>query len=108
MYSGNTGFVGSGRIGSHVLPIDANLTSIRRIESRHYLDERRFSGSVFAEQGIDFAAPDLEINVVKGNDPGEKLGDAFGDENGLAERHRSGPFTGRRRLRYAAHRLLPL
>ena len=76
MNSGNTGFVGRGRLGSHELPIDANLTSIRRVESRHYLDECRFSGSVFAEQGIDFAAPDLEINVVKGNDPGEKLGDS--------------------------------
>jgi hypothetical protein len=31
MNSGNTGFVGSGRIGSHVLPLDANLTSIRRV-----------------------------------------------------------------------------
>ena len=86
MNSSNAGSVGSGRISIQVLSVDANLASIRFVESRHYLDERRFAGSIFTEQGIDLTRPYLEVNVVQGNDTRKELGNAFGDEHGLDRR----------------------
>ncbi len=105
MNSGNAGLVGSGRISIQVPSVDENLPSIRLVESRHYLDERRFAGSVFTEQGIDLTRSYLEVNIVKGNDTREEFGNAFGDEHGLDQR--TGGSDGfRGHLRFVVHCVL--
>jgi hypothetical protein len=45
--------------------------------ARQYVHQRRFAGTVLADDGMHFARPEGERDVVERQHPGEALGDAM-------------------------------
>src|SRR5258706_15484746 len=58
------------------MPVDADLAGIGAVEAAEDLAERALAGTVLAEQGMDLARPDLEIDSIIGEDGAESLDDA--------------------------------
>ena len=65
--------LGLGQNDRLALPQDFALGGARR--SVGDLDQRRLAGPVFAEQGVDFAARQVEVDAVVGDEVPEPLGD---------------------------------
>jgi len=55
------------------LPVDKDLPGIRVIDAREHVHERGLAAAVFPQQGQDFAAPDLQGDLVVGYDGSECL-----------------------------------
>ena len=53
-----------------------NRAAVGLMKSSHDLDQRGFSRAILAEQGVDFAAADVEGDIGDGLDAGESLVDA--------------------------------
>ena len=56
--------------------VDDDLTGIRLIDAGEDVHEGRFAGAVLAQQRMDFAGANFEIDVRIGDDAGKMLGDA--------------------------------
>ena len=57
------------------LPLQADLALVRVVEAVEDVHESRLAGAVLAEQGVNLALGQLEIDVIVGNDPREPLRD---------------------------------
>ncbi|MCY1250945.1 hypothetical protein D9M72_646440 [compost metagenome] len=51
---------------AHATPLPHDLTGRRRENAEQHLHQRRFSGTVFAEKGVDFALVYLQVDVIAG------------------------------------------
>ena len=68
---------GGARIGdAHRRAVEQDLPVVRRQDAVDHLDEGRLAGAVLAEEGVDFAGPDAEMDVVVGAHAGKRLADA--------------------------------
>jgi hypothetical protein len=65
------------------------------------LHQRAFAGAVFAHQGMHFAAPQIEIDIPKGDDAGKGFGDSFRRQDDAVGVQRSGCIAQPRRLAQA-------
>ena len=52
----------------HVLPVDENLPGARNIEPGDHAQQRGLAASGGPEQAEEFAAPNVEADVVDGDD----------------------------------------
>ncbi len=66
------------------LAVQQDLTGIERLHPGHDLDERRFSGPIFTEQGMHLARPELQRY------PRQRLGRAEPFRDGAHLEHGSG------------------
>ena len=68
---------GVGRSGDpDGLAVDENLTLIRDRETVEDVHQGGLAGAVLPEKGVDLALPQVEVDVVVGDDTGVALGDA--------------------------------
>ncbi len=70
------------RAERHGLPVEAQLSLVGLVEPGQDVHERGLAGAVLAEQRVDLARADVEIDVVVGEDAREGLDDADGLEGG--------------------------
>ena len=61
--------------------VDQNRAAVRRVFAGKHLDERGFARAVFAEQGMDFAAADIEADVLERMHRSKALGNAAHFQN---------------------------
>ena len=74
---GDPGLVGGlGRAERGRLAGEADLAGVRAVRPGQHLDQRRLAGPVLTEQAVHLAGVDVEVDPVKGADPGELLDDA--------------------------------
>src|SRR5437764_7952603 len=59
------------------LACDRHRSGIRAMDAAEHLDEGRFAGAVFAEQGDDFAALDTEADALERASAAERLDDSI-------------------------------
>ncbi len=62
---------GAGVIGLHDLAGDGERPAIGRVGAGNNLDERRFAGTVLADQRMDLAGPEIERDAAQGADAAE-------------------------------------
>ena len=74
------------RADAHRAPVDADRAGIGTREPVEDAHERRLAGPVLAEQGVDLAARQREVDVIVGDEVAEALADAqqFGGQVALA------------------------
>ena len=58
-----------------VLPV-RSVAGIGQVHARKHLDEGRLAGAVLAEQRVDFAGVDVEVEAIERQGSGEAFGDA--------------------------------
>ena len=68
------------------LAVEQDLALVRRRQPVEDVHQRRLAGAVLAEQGVDLARPDVEVDVVVGDDARIALGDAAHLERGALQR----------------------
>ena len=66
----------AGTVQGRRLAVDADRPGIGAQHAGEDLDERRLAGAVGAEQGVDLAGRDGEVDGAQGDDRPERLGDA--------------------------------
>jgi hypothetical protein len=69
---------GAGEVGGvvgDVVAVDAEGSAVWGQGAGDDLDECGFAGSVFADDGVDFAGAEVEVGVFQGLDAGERFGD---------------------------------
>ena len=85
-------------------PNDADLAGVGPVEPVEDVHQRALAGAVLAEQGVDLAGAQVEVDAVVGDDAGEALDDAahLDGERGRRCGRRRGVRTAvmRRRLRW--------
>ena len=59
----------------HRLTVDPDLALVRVVQPEQDVHQGRFAGAVLAEQGVDLAATNGELDAVVGDDAGESLDD---------------------------------
>ena len=57
------------------LPIDQDLTRVALVKAVEDLHQRAFARAIFAQQGVDLAGLDGQIDLVVGQNAGEAFGD---------------------------------
>ena len=57
--------------------LDPDLAVIVDVHAGEDLHQCRFAGAVLAHEGVDFAAPQVEVDVAQRRHAGEGFGDAF-------------------------------
>ena len=67
-----------GRRSVDRLAVDADRPGVGAQHAGEDLDERRLAGAVGAEQGVDLAGRDREVDGAQGDDRAERLGDGGG------------------------------
>ncbi|MGX1250661.1 hypothetical protein RKD48_003172 [Streptomyces ambofaciens] len=87
-----------GRGEGHLLAVDRDGALVRLLHAVEDLHQGRLAGAVLADEGVDGALADGEVDVVVGHDSGEALGDPGEFDGG----HR---FVDRRFRRRAAGRV---
>ena len=70
-------------------PSQSDFAGARLDDAVEDLDEGRLAGAVLAEQRVDLAAPDREVDAVIGEEPAVALGDAAERDEGSAAPVRS-------------------
>ena len=60
---------------AHGLPVDQDLALVRVVEPVQDVHQRRLAGAVLPEQRVHLAAPEVEVDVVVGDDAWKALGD---------------------------------
>ena len=96
------GVRGTGQVD--LLAVEQDLALVGRGEAVEDVHEGGLAGAVLAEQGVDLAGPDLEVDVGVGNDARIALRDAAHLERGRANRRRRWPFGIADRFGVAGHR----
>ena len=75
----------------HGLAADLDLALVRVVEPVEDVHQRRLAGAVLAEQGVDLALAEVEVDVVVRDDPGKALRDVAHLEHGSRRiSHRGG------------------
>ncbi len=64
----------SGVFGAASTPFTNIEPEVERDDAGHGLGQRRFAGAILADQRVDFAAAQLEIDVLDGRHAGIELG----------------------------------
>ncbi len=59
----------------HRLTVDPDLAFVRVVQPEQDVHQGRFAGAVLAQQRVDLAATNGELDAVVGDDPGEPLDD---------------------------------
>ena len=73
---GNSQRRGLARMGQvDRLAVDADLAVVGRQDASQQVNEGALAGAVFADQGMDFTAPQLDVNPIQGPDAGKTLGE---------------------------------
>ncbi len=83
---------------SHRVTVEPDLSRVRRIYARQNFYQRRLAGAVLAEQGVDLAATQIEIDRVEGERSREMFAQRNHFEQGTG---RSGAARGRGKLNHA-------
>src|SRR5215212_3583867 len=65
----------SSAVKSDRLTIDPDLTFVRVVEPEQDVHQGRFAGAVLAQQSVNLAATNRELDAVIGHDTGEPLDD---------------------------------
>ena len=78
-----------GRQPGHVLPVDLDAPEGRRLEAREHPEQRRLAAARAAEQAEQLALPDVEADVVDGDEVAELLGDLLDAHERRVPRPRS-------------------
>ena len=68
-----------------------DLAGIRTVEPVEDVHQRRLAGAVFAQERVHLTAPDIELDVVVGDDTRELLADAAHLEHQVLGRHLRDP-----------------
>ena len=91
----------SGVRGATLDAVDHHLARRQRDDAGHHLGQRRLAGAVLADQRVDFAASQLEIDVLDRGHAGVKLGRLAKREDDVAHARSSCsmPASGRRSSR---------
>ena len=63
--------------------VDFAVIGAVRIDAAQHLHQRRFAGAVFADDGVDLARADIQIDIVQRLHARKRLGDAAHFENGV-------------------------
>ena len=71
---------------AHGLALDDELAGVGLVEPEDHVHERRLAGAVLAQQAVDLAAAELEVDGVVGQDAREPLGDPAGGEDDVGRR----------------------
>ena len=58
------------------LAVEQDLARVGREQPVQDVHQRALAGAVLAEEGVDLAGPDEQVDAVVGDDAGEALGDA--------------------------------
>ena len=61
------------RADAHRRPVHANLAAVGSVHAVEHLHERALARTVLAEEGMDLAPVDVEIDLLVGDDPGESF-----------------------------------
>ena len=61
---------------SHGLAAEQDLALVGLVQPEHRVDERALAGAVLAEEAEDLALAQRQVDVLVGDHPGERLGDA--------------------------------
>jgi len=69
------------------LAIFPDHAAVWLVQAKQDAHQGAFAGSVFAQQGMDFAAPQLQGHPVIGQNPGELLGNVFHFNDVIAHGH---------------------
>ncbi len=69
-HAGGLGLVGA--VEADLLAIDADGAAVRLVHARDDLDERGLAGPVLADEGMDLAGSDREVDVLERADTGER------------------------------------
>src|SRR6476619_2242771 len=77
------------RADAHLPALPGDLARGRLDDAVEDLDEGRLAGAVLAEERVDLAAPDREVDAVVGEEPAVALGDAAERDEGSAAPVRS-------------------
>jgi hypothetical protein len=78
--------------------IDPDLALVRSVEPGEDVHERALAGTVLAQEGMNLARPKVEVDVVVGEDAGERLDDADRFHSGCRNLRGPGRRSGRHRL----------
>ena len=73
------------------LSVQQDLAGIRAVEPVEDVHQRRLAGAVLAEQRVHLAAPDVEVDVVVGDDARELLADPAHLEDEVVGHHLRDP-----------------
>ena len=74
--------------------VDLDVAGVGTVDAREHVAERRLAGAVLAEQRVDLAAAQVEVDVAKRDDPVEALRDVAGSAAAsAAPRRRRQPST---------------
>ena len=78
MHHAEAGRDGDGRVGKHrLLAVDPDLAFVGLQQAEQYVHQRRLAGAILADDGVDLAALDGEVDAVIGDERTETLGDRF-------------------------------
>src|SRR5262249_6817862 len=58
-------------------PIDSHDPAVGLVHAAEDTDQRGFAGAVLADDGVDFAEPDVEVDAVERERGAESFADAF-------------------------------
>ena len=67
----------------HGLPSTSDRAAVGTIHAAQDADERRFAGAVLADDGMDFAERDVEVDIVERDRRAEPLADVFNAGGGM-------------------------
>ena len=73
------------------LAVDENLAAVGRVEAVGDAHRGRLPGAVLADDGVDGAGLDRDVDAVVGEDPAESLGDVSQLEHRATETSRRSP-----------------
>jgi hypothetical protein len=73
---------GLGRGNGDRLAGELNHPFVRLVDAIEDLHQGRLAGAILADQGVDLAAGDLEVDPLEGANAGERFGDALDAEGG--------------------------
>ena len=72
----------------HLLAVEHDAAAVRPVEARQHRTERRLAGAVLAEQTVDLARAEVEVDRVDGGDAIERLGQTSDLQPGRTRFHR--------------------
>ena len=64
------------------LAVEQHRPFVRLVHAEDDVAERRLAGAVLAEQALDLAGPEVEVDIVQSGEVAEPLGDARHFEQG--------------------------
>ena len=61
--------------------LDLDRSVVRKMRAGDHLDQRRLARAVFTDQGVDFAGPEVERDLLERLDSGKRLADSVSSSN---------------------------